>query len=238
MRRSSSYGTADVQELDDLGNITAVLGGRRCAPNQLKCDEHTNQSYDQVFTGRFFPIKPIYKPEYWEKVQCLDENTNTEDPIFECVPAGITRMGPPRKIVQTADEVILFYAQNDQPFRIIPTDGRKHTEEQILDTTFYGHPVGRWEGDTLVVESVGFNDITWFFRGGYFHSDEMRLTERFRREGDTLRYEVTVHDPNVLLEPWVIEPWQLILNRNVRGILEGFPCRAADKGNMTLKFRH
>jgi hypothetical protein len=106
-------------------------------------------------------------------------------------------VGPPTKIVQTADEVIFLYAQGGagtQPtdFRVIPTDGRKHDPVRAKDVTYYGHSVGRWEGDTLVVDSVGFNDITWLDKGGYFHSDKMRVLERFRREGNVLHYQVTV----------------------------------------------
>ena len=62
--------------------------------------------------------------------------------------------------------------------------------------------LARWDGDTLVVESVGFNDVTWLGWEGYFHTDEMEVTERFRREGDLLFYSFTVNDPDVLMEPW------------------------------------
>jgi len=90
--------------------ITAVITSRRCAPNQVGCDDQTNQTVDGEFTGRFGANRPLYKPEYWDKVQDLDDHTNTKDPIFQCQPYGVPRMGPPTKIVQTATEVILFYA--------------------------------------------------------------------------------------------------------------------------------
>jgi len=66
-----------------------------------------------------------------------------------------------------------------------------------------GIGIGRWEGDTLVVESIGFIDTTWIGRGGFFHSSEMRVVEKFRREGDAIFYDVTVEDPEVLVEPLV-----------------------------------
>ena len=64
--------------------------------------------------------------------------------------------------------------------------------------------MGRWEGNTLVVESVGFVEETWFGEGGYFHSDAMRVTERFWRSGENLAYQVTVDDPKVLTAPWTM----------------------------------
>ena len=153
-------------------------------------------------------------------------------------------MGPPAKIVQTADEVIFLYAQGGagtQPtdFRVIPTDGRKHDPVRAKDVTYYGHSVGRWEGDTLLVDSVGFNDITWLERGGYFHSDKMRVLERFRREGNVLHYQVTVEDPEVLLQPWVMTERQLRLNTNPNAYIpEGSPCCDYDSTNMVTKVRH
>jgi hypothetical protein len=64
--------------------------------------------------------------------------------------------------------------------------------------------VGRWEGDTLVLDSIGFIDTTWIGRGGYFHSEKMHVVEKFRREGDAIFYDVTVEDPEVFVEPLVI----------------------------------
>ena len=89
-------------------------------------------------------------------------------------------------------------------YRIMPTDGRAHSEDARFDLTYLGNTVGRWEGDTLVLDSIGFIDTTWLGRGGFFHSDQMRVVERFRRQGDALLYDVTVEDPEVLLEPYVL----------------------------------
>jgi len=77
-----------------------------------------------------------------------------------------------------------------------------------------GHTVGRWEGDTLVLDSIGFNDFTWLARGGFFHSDEMRVVERFTRKAGEILYEVTIEDPVVLAQPWVMSPRILRLNGN------------------------
>ncbi len=231
-------------EVDERGNIVDTFPSRRCSPTQVKCSEYTNQSYDGEFTGRMNPNRPLYKPEHWDRVQYLDMNTNTEDPLFICQPLGIPRVGPPARIVQTANDVIFLYqgsGASSQPadYRIIPTDGRKHDPVRSQDVHFYGHSVGRWDGDTLVIDSIAFNDLTWLDRGGYFHSDQMRVTERLRREGNTLTYEVTVEDPEVLLEPWVLTPRQLRINPNPNAFLpEGQPCRDYDRENMVTQIRH
>ena len=86
-------------------------------------------------------------------------------------------MGPPAKIVQTPTEVILLYAQGNQ-FRVIPIDGRPHDPIKSQDTTWYGDAVGKWEGDTLVVDIVGFNDESWIEWPGWFHSNNMHVIEK------------------------------------------------------------
>jgi hypothetical protein len=237
-------GGARAYDVDGQGNITDIFPSRRCAPNQVKCSEYTNQSNDGEFTGRMNPNRPLYKPEHWDRVQFLDMNTNTEDPLFICQPLGLPRVGPPVRIVQTANDVIFLYTgsgASSQPadYRIIPTDGRKHDPVRSQDVHFYGHSVGQWDGDTLVIDSIAFNDLTWLERGGYFHSDRMRVVERLRREGNTLHYEVTVEDPEVLVEPWVMNPRQLRLNTNPAAFLpEGQPCRDYDRANMVTQIRH
>ncbi len=229
---------------EDNGNIISNVASRRCAPNQRGCRDQTNQTVDGEFTGRMDPNRPLYKPEFWDKVQDLDRNTNTVDPIFKCQPYGVPRMGAPTKIVQTANEVIFLYAAagaGTQPndFRIIPTDGREHDPVRAQDVSYYGDSVGHWEGDTLVIDSVGFNDITWLDRGGYFHTDNMHLIEKLWREGSTLHYQVTVDDPGVLLQPWVMTPRILRLNSNPKAYTrEGDPCRDVDYENMVSKIRH
>jgi hypothetical protein len=228
------------------GELTALtpFPSRRCAPNQIGCGAQTNETVDGEFTGRMEANRPIYKPEFWDKVQDLDRNSNTKDPLFQCQPYGVPRMGAPVKIVQTAREVILFYAAGGaatQPedFRIIPTDGRKHDPVRALDVTYYGDSVGKWDEDTLVVDSVGFNDITWLDKGGYFHSDLMHVIEKLHRDGNTLTYSVTVDDPQVLLKPWDMTPKVLKLNMDPDAtIQEGNPCHDYDYANMSSKIRH
>ena len=104
------------------------------------------------------------------------------------------------QIVQAPKHVVVAHEYLNL-FRIIPTDGRPHPPDP--DPSWMGNPVGRWEGDTLVVDSIGFNDKTEI--NGYRHTESLHVVERFRRpDFDTLQYEATIEDPNVFAGPWVI----------------------------------
>ena len=190
-------------------------GNRRCAPTQLDgCSPQWNQTVDFEFeaASRFGPNRPLYKPEHWDKVVYLDMWTNREDPIMTCQPMGIPRQGPPGRIFHTENDITLLYGRGGDggggysDFRVIATDDRPFDEQQTRQTKYTGHSVGRWEGDTLVIESVGFTPDTWLARGGFFHSEDMKVFERFTRQGDQMLYEVTVEDPQVLLQPWKLNP--------------------------------
>jgi hypothetical protein len=146
--------------------------------------------------------KPIYKPEYWEKVRQLDYSKVDVDPAYGCYrPVGVPRQNVPGRIVQKNKEIWLLN-NVENGLRILPLDGRKREEEDDQFSTYNGMGLARWEGDTLVIESVGFNNISWLGWEGYFHSDKMEVTERFLRQGDLLFYNFTVNDPEVLMEPW------------------------------------
>ena len=176
--------------------------------------------------------KPLYRPEYWDTIQDLDWNGLTDDPVFNCRPAGIPRQGPPDKIVQTPSEIIFLYDYRvnlgPAAYRIIPMDGREHHPLQIADTSWLGYSVGRWEGDTLVIDSVGFNDESWLGWMGYIHSWDMTVTERVYREGNTLHWEATVDD-TMLLEPWTLDPIESQLNPDPEAFFFGTtPCEERD----------
>ena len=134
---------------------------------------------------------------------------------------------PPMRIVQTPGEVILMYNARNT-WRVVPTDGRPHGKEDDRDQTYMGDSVGHWEGDTLVVEAVGFNDETWLANvataPGWFHTTDMRVVETFRREGNTLYYGYTVYDPEVLAEPWKVGPRAIQLNTTNGPYNEDPPC--------------
>ena len=207
---------------DWIGNYMTG-GGRRCGPTQEKgCNRSVNQTEDfELYSpSRFGQLnRPLYKPEHWDKVIELDMWTNKYDPVMTCQPLGVPRQGPPRRIYQSENDITFIYLGGDAgggygEYRIIPTDNRKRDANAEFDITYLGNSVGRWEGDTLVIDSISFIDTTWLGRGGLFHSDRMHVVEKFTRQGDTLIYDVTVEDPEVLVEPWVLPTRVIRRNTN------------------------
>jgi hypothetical protein len=106
--------------------------------------------------------------------------------------------------------------------------------------TYLGDTVGRWEGDTLVLDSLGFIDTTWMGRGGFFHSNEMHVVEKFTRQGNVLLYDVTVEDPEVLAEPYVFPTRTVRRNANPNaGLLrERGNCEIYEDGAAATQIRH
>jgi hypothetical protein len=148
---------------------------------------------------------PKYKPEFAAKVKELNTQQVKHDTVLQCQPPGVPRIGPPHKIVQNAREVVFLYDDvNGSFFRVIPTDGRPHRKD--VPASYLGDSIGRIEGDTLIVETVGFNEETWLTDNGAFHTAALKVVERFRRVGDTMEYRATVQDPSVLVEPWSPKP--------------------------------
>ena len=101
------------------------------------------------------------------------------------------------QIIQNKDHLVLLH-EYPGTFRIIPIDGEPHQVDP--DPSWLGDSVGRWEGDTLVVDTIGYNDKTEV--SGFHHSDALHTVERFRRIEDGFEYEVTIEDPNVFVGPW------------------------------------
>jgi hypothetical protein len=119
----------------------------------------------------------------------------------DCVPLGVpqTFVTPyPFQIVQKQNFLIMLF-EYPNTFRFIPLDGRPHSPDP--DPTWMGESVGRWDGDTLVVDTIGFNEKTEV--SGYMHTDALHVVERFQRVANGLQYDVTVEDPHVFRKPWV-----------------------------------
>jgi hypothetical protein len=233
---------------DWIGNYMAN-GGRRRAPTQsADITRQDNQTYDfELYApSRFGNIgRPIYKPEHWDKLIELDMWTNKYDPVMTCQPLGVPRQGPPRRIIQSDNDVLFLYAGGDAgggygEYRVVPTDGRKHDPQRAIETTYLGYTVGRWEGDTLVLDAIAFVDTTWLARGGFFHTSDMRVVEKFRREGDVIYYDVVVEDPEVLAEPWVMLTRVLRKNNNPDAGLqrERGNCEVYELEDITSQIRH
>jgi hypothetical protein len=97
--------------------------------------------------------------------------------------------------------------------------------------------VGKWEGDTLVLDSISFVDSTWFGRGGLFHSGDMRIVEKLTRKGNEILYELTIYDPESLIEPGVMTPRTLRPGGN--GLIpERANCEVYETDNHATQLRH
>src|SRR5215472_846510 len=131
-------------------------------------------------------------------------NDDLMDPyITSCAPFGIPRMMnhvSPFEILQTKNRVIMLF-ESGNSIRQIWMDGRGHPAD--WDPTWLGHSIGRWEGETLVVDTVGMNDKTWLDTAGHPHSDALHIVERIRRvDHETLENNLTFEDPKTYTKPW------------------------------------
>ena len=144
------------------------------------------------------------------------ENESKYDPEGYCLPPGGPRMMAtpyPMEIIQLPEQerIIMIFEGATHVWREIYLDGRPHPEGDALNPTFLGHSVGRWEGDTLVVDVVGFNETSWIDFFGHPHTDALHIVERFSRpDKNTLRYAATIDDPGAYTEPWTVGwdiPW-------------------------------
>ena len=133
--------------------------------------------------------------------------TKTVNPEGLCLFAGIPRAsisGVPFEIVQNSNRLAFLY-ELMTTWRSIPVDGRDHPKE--IEPSFFGNGVGRWEGDTLVIDSIGFKDkLSWIDDDAHPHSDAMHVVERWSRpDWDHLLHEVTVEDPKFYSKPWTFK---------------------------------
>ena len=146
--------------------------------------------------GKYKSVKPGYGPR---------ATPDSEDPILNCLPPGVPRIMLipfPMQVIQTPGEVILLF-EYDHYIRHIYMDRREHPKE--LDLTWMGDSIGWWEGNTLVVDTAGFNDKTWLDDSGYPHTEVMRSIEKFHRTSfGQMDLEVTIDDPKAYTKPWSV----------------------------------
>jgi hypothetical protein len=125
-----------------------------------------------------------------------------DDPEANCLPAGIPRGSPyPWRFAQTPGIYFIVFEGNIHSWRQIFMDGRKHPEDP--DPAWYGHSIGRWDGQTLVVDTVGFNDKFWFDYMGHPHTEQLHTIERYTRTDlGNMSIEVTIDDPGTYTKPF------------------------------------
>lgn len=173
-----------------------------------------------VVEGTELPYQP------WALIK---KNENFErgllaDPLAKCFMPGVPRatyLGLPFQIVQTPKYISITY-EYSHTFRIIYMDGSKHIDGIEF---WMGDSRGQWEGDTLVVDVKNFNDETWFDMAGNFHSDALRVVERYTPvDPHTIRYEATIEDPKVFTRPWKMS--MLLYRQRERDRLLEYECAA------------
>ena len=227
-RRGDNVPAAFNRETGDYRN---VLPGRTGNPVDFERDSGVRQ--------RVVPreARPWYKPQYWERVQFNDIHGHSllaPDPEFQCLPEGVPRIGLPQEIVQTDTHMVFLYPLH---IRRIYIDGRAHPPEDQWLGTWFGHSVGRWEGDTLVVSTVDFNGLEWLGWPGWLTSPDKHVTERIRRVGNTLTWDATVDD-SIFLQPWKTGPMTRMLNPDPQAeIEEPLPCVEKDLGHIVTRER-
>jgi hypothetical protein len=157
-----------------------------------------------------------------EKVLEAFNRRGIDDPTGRCLPAGLPRsvmLGLfPQQFVQTPSQLVILY-EYMSTYRVIPF-AAEHPDDWI--PSYMGNSVARWDGDTLVIDVIGFNDKTWLAGTGTFHSEALHIVERYTRVSkDRIDYEVTMEDPNVLTKPWKLAS-SLMLREGTR--LQEYVC--------------
>jgi hypothetical protein len=147
--------------------------------------------------GETLPLQP------WAEA-LTKARMSKDDPEANCLPTGVPRMAPyPWRIVQTPTHMFFLFEGNIHSYRQIFLDGRKH--EADPDPTWYGDSIGTWEGDTLAVDSVGFNDKFWFDFAGHPHTEQLHIIERYRRPDlGRLEFDVTIDDKGAYTKPFTM----------------------------------
>jgi hypothetical protein len=152
---------------------------------------------DGLPKGETIPLLP-------EARRVLESRESKDDPQASCLPSGVPRIAPyPWRIVETPTHVFFLFEANIHSYRQIFMDGRPHPRD--LDPTWYGHSIGRWDGDTLVVDTIGFNDRFWFDFKGHPHTERLHIVERYTRtSATTLVNEITIDDPGAYARPFTV----------------------------------
>jgi hypothetical protein len=207
---------------DGKPNLQGIWQVRNRAAYDLEdhAAKHGMPAGMSVVEGGRIPYQP------WAAAKKLENFANraTADPVAKCYMPGVPRimyMEFPFHIFQTRDHVSMTFEWS-QIFRLIYVNGK--TAHSGLEF-WMGDSRGRWEGDTLVVNVTDHNEKTWFDMAGNFHSEALRVVERYTlTDADTIQYEVTLEDPKVFTRPWKIS-MPLYRQKNMPRVLE-YQCQA------------
>jgi hypothetical protein len=167
-------------------------------------EEPLSQYFINIFSD-FRPEEAPIRPEAAALFQLRAKNFSDQSPLSHCLPEGmpLVEMSPaPYKIIQMPGLTVMLY-ERDTTYRQVYTDGRKLPDD--AQPSWLGYSVGKWEGDTFVVESAGFNDRGWLDARGHRHSEALHLTERFHRVNfGHMEVRLTIDDPQTYTRPFTI----------------------------------
>ena len=163
-----------------------------------------------------------------------------DSPLSKCLPVSVPyhNFFNLTRIVQTPALVVMLYESANVPPRTIFTDGRDLPKDP--NPTWFGYSIGRWEGDTLVITSAGFNDQGWLDSSGHPQTESLRLTERLRRRDfGHMDYEITVDDPKVFTRPFTIKRERLLSpdTQLLEDVCENERSRARMSGDAGVRLR-
>ncbi len=187
----------------DLSGLWETAKNRPCGP-----DGCLDQQPSQEFLNIAWAFKEglPYQPWSAALVKARTPEKRVDDPLAHCLPIGIVRLHTFvgfKKIIQTPQSVAILYEYNGS-YRQIMTDGRPLPMDP--SPAWNGYSIGKWEEDTLVVETIGFHDNEWLDMAGNPLSDAARITERFRRVNfGNLQIDITIDDAKTYTKPWMIK---------------------------------
>jgi hypothetical protein len=203
---------------DGKPNLSGIWKVSNKAANDLL--DQTSTPGKSVVEGNQIP----YLPAAATRRQQNFANRKTADPLEKCFMPGVPRimyMNYPFQIFQTKEHVAITFEWS-QVYRLVYLTGKAAPSNLEF---WMGDSRGKWDGDTLVVDVTSHNDKTWFDAAGNFHSEALRLTERYSLiNADTMQYEVTVHDPKVFSKDWKIS-MPLQRQKNMARVME-YQCQA------------
>ena len=188
----------------DLSGIWQAEAEPR-GPGLYGLGESPNSKYFRDILADFKPSDEMLTAEGTEMMRKHAQAGPYGNPSLNCLPDGVPHadlLPEPFKIIQTPGELVMLY-EVETIFRQVFTDGRKLPADPA--PSWLGYSVGKWEGDTMVIDTRGFNDRSWLDARGHGHSEDMRVEERFRRRDfGHLEVAVTIEDPKVFAKPFTI----------------------------------
>ena len=202
------YGHPDLNGF--WGEPPRNFGGPRTGnPDQLNFPARhgifSNFENDYFMLGQQGSNIPLYKPQYWSQIHYNQAHAANLDPYLQCDPVTPPRLGAPVRIVETSRDFLFFNngaVGTPNTYRDIPMGPAFRKPDP--DGTQQGDPASHWDGDTLVVDTVGYDGQAWLSRAGYMTGYNLETIERLHRQGNRINYDVTVKDPDYLQRPWVL----------------------------------